>query len=233
MFSHVNKYYQAITHLFFPHNCLGCYTDVLHDQQFLCARCFSTLPETGFFSHPGNMMEKIFYGRLPIQEAGCAYYFNHDSLLHKLVLQFKYQGRKDIGVFLGKLMMSQFILSARFKNIDLIIPLPLNKQKELARGYNQSQILAEEISEALHIPVISSAVTRKKFTETQTKKSRIDRWENMQNIFDIGDPSLLQNKHILLVDDIITTGATLEGCGLEILNVPGTKLSIATLAITV
>lgn len=229
----LKKYYQAFTHLFYPHNCLGCYTDTLPDHQFLCAHCFSTLPETGFFRQPGNMMEKIFYGRLPVQEAGCAYYFNQDALLHKLILLFKYQGRKDIGDFLGNLLLSHFLLNGRFRNIEAIVPLPLNRQKELARGYNQSAILAAKIAQALQLPLLTTAVVRKKFTETQTKKSRVDRWENMQNIFEIADASQLVGKHILLVDDIITTGATLEGCGMEILNVPGTKLSLATLAITV
>ncbi len=178
-------------------------------------------------------MEKIFYGRLAVKQAGCAFYFNDHSILHRLVLQFKYRGRKDIGHYLGKLMRNHLRESARFDHLDAVIALPLNKAKEKKRGYNQSAILAGKIAESLQIPLLENVIERKIFTESQTTKSRIARWENMQNIFTVTDPSKLENKHVLLVDDIITTGATLEGCGMEILKTPGTSLSLATLAFTI
>lgn len=178
-------------------------------------------------------MEKIFYGRISVLQAGCAFYFNDHSMLHRLVLQLKYRGRKDIGHYLGKLMRNQLLESARFDHLDAVIALPLNKAKEMKRGYNQSVILAEKIAESLHIPLLENVIERKIFTESQTTKNRIARWENMQNIFSVTDSESLENKHILLVDDIITTGATLEGCGIEILKSKGTSLSIATLAFTI
>lgn len=221
------------SHLFFPHNCLGCYSDVLSNEHFLCAECFSKLPETGFFEHANNAMEKIFYGRIPVQQAGCAFYFNDHSILHQLVLQLKYRGRKDIGIYLGKLMRNHLLESGRFDHLDAVIALPLNKAKENKRGYNQSAILAGKIAESLQIPLLENVIERKIFTESQTTKSRIARWENMQNIFSVIDPAAIENKHILLVDDIITTGATLEGCGMEILQTQGASLSLATLAFTI
>ncbi|MEO8117294.1 MAG: phosphoribosyltransferase family protein, partial [Bacteroidota bacterium] len=207
--------------------------DVLLNAHFLCAECFSKLPETGFFKHANNAMEKIFYGRIPVQQAGCAFYFNDHSILHQLVLPFKYRGRKDIGHYLGKLMRNLLLESGRFDHLDAVIALPLNNAKENKRGYNQSAILAEKIAESLHIPLLENVIERKIFTESQTTKNRIARWENMQNIFTVIDPASLENKHILLVDDIITTGATLEGCGMEILKIPGTRLSLATLGFTI
>ena len=233
MLEKVSSYISDFSHLFFPHNCLGCYSDVLLKEQFLCAECFSKLPETGFFAHSSNAMEKIFYGRLPIQQAGCAFYFNHHSVLHRMVVQFKYMGRKDIGHYLGKLMRNQLTVSSRFKNLDAVIALPLYKSKEKKRWYNQAAILAAKIAEYLHIPLLENEKKRKMFTESQTTKSRVARWENMQNIFSVSVPSALENKHILLIDDIITTGATLESCGMEILKIKGTRLSIATLAFTI
>lgn len=233
MFAKASSYIKDFSHLFFPHNCLGCYSDVLSNEHFLCAECFSKLPETGFFKHANNAMEKIFYGRIPVQQAGCAFYFNNHSILHQLVLQLKYRGRKDIGLYLGKLMRNHLLESGRFEHLDAVIALPLNKSKENKRGYNQSTILAGKIAESLHIPLLENVVERKIFTESQTTKNRIARWENMQNIFSVTDPAALENKHILLVDDIITTGATLEGCGMEILKTQGTRLSLATLAFTI
>lgn len=233
MLEKVASYIHDFSHLFFPHNCLGCYSDVLLKEHYLCAECFSKLPETGFFQHANNTMEKIFYGRITVQQAGCAFYFNDHSVIHHLVLQFKYMGRKDIGNYLGKLMRNQLITSERFRNLDAVIALPLNKLKEKKRGYNQSAILAAKISECLQIPLLENVIERKIFTESQTTKTRVARWENMQNIFSVSAPEALENKHILLIDDIVTTGATLESCGMEILKVPGTSLSIATLAFTI
>ncbi|MBS1730318.1 MAG: ComF family protein [Bacteroidetes bacterium] len=233
MFTHAFSKIRDLSHLFFPHNCLGCFSDVLSPDQFLCAACFFKLPETGFFKHPENAMEKIFYGRLPVQHAGSAYYFNHDSILHRLVIQFKYQGRKDIGDYLGKLLCKELILSMRYDNLDAVIAMPLNKAREKIRGFNQSSVLAKKIAQSLQIPLLENVLERKINTQSQTTKGRIARWENMQNNFIVIDPKPLENKHILLVDDIITTGATLEACGMEILKTNNSKLSIATLGFTV
>jgi len=220
-------------HLFFPHHCEGCGSDVIQENHLLCLHCHAKLPETGFFNLPGNPVEKNFYGRLKIEAAGAAYYFTKDSLMQHLITQLKYHGKKEIGESLGSMTGQALMQAERFTNIDCIVPLPLNEKKQQKRGYNQAAAIAEGIAAITSKPMIQHAVTRKLFTETQTKKDRVHRWQSMQEVFDVKHPSILENKHVLLVDDIVTTGATLEACGSEMLKVPGVKLSIATVCWTI
>jgi ComF family protein len=220
-------------HLFFPHNCTGCGSDVLENNHQLCLRCRSELPFTNFFAQPGNPVEQIFYGRLPVKNAAAGYFFTKDSLLQHLVMQLKYRGNQEIGVYMGKLLGNELLHSARFSEVDIIIPLPLNPKRERKRGYNQATAICTGIQHVWNRPVMEKAVYRTIFTETQTKKGRISRWQNMDGVFAVGNPAALQGKHILLVDDVVTTGATLEACGAEILKIPGTALSIAALAYTI
>ena len=191
------------------------------------------MPETGFLDVADNPVERKFYGQLKIAAAGCAYYFTKHSLLQHLVKQLKYKGNKDIGIFLGKQLGKQLAASERFNNIDCIIPLPLNQKKESRRGYNQAAIIAKGITACWPKPILLNAVERNVFTETQTHKDRIGRWQSMQGVFVLKDHEAIRNKHILLVDDIITTGATLEACGEAILSATGSMLSIATVAYTI
>jgi ComF family protein len=220
-------------HLFFPHTCVGCGTDVIDHDQLLCLHCLNHLPATNFFNQPNNPVEQVFYGRIPVANAGAGYFFTKDSLLQNLIVQLKYKGNKQIGFYLGQLLGNFLIKCDRFKQVDGLVPLPLNPRREKNRGYNQATMLCNGISSVLKKPVIEKAVVRSVYTETQTHKGRISRWENMDGIFEVKNPSALENKHILLVDDVVTTGATLEACGSEILKVPGTTLSVATLAYTI
>lgn len=220
-------------HLFFPHICLACGTDVLATHQQLCLKCLSQLPSTGFFNQPGNPVEQKFYGRIPVRNAGAAYFFTKDSTLENLIYQLKYRGNKNIGHYLGKLMGQAIVETERFNNIDVIVPLPLNKKRQRKRGYNQATVLAKGITSVWEKPIAEHAVKRNVYTETQTQKGRITRWENMANVFGVAQAELIENKHVLLIDDVVTTGASLEACALEILKVPGTTVSIATLAYTI
>jgi ComF family protein len=220
-------------HLFFPHTCVGCGTDVIDHDQLLCLHCLNHLPATNFFNQPNNPVEQVFYGRIPVANAGAGYFFTKDSLLQNLIVQLKYKGNKQIGFYLGQLLGNFLIKCDRFKQVDGLVPLPLNPRREKNRGYNQATLLCNGISSFWKKPVIEKAVVRRVYTETQTHKGRISRWENMDGIFEVINPSALENKHLLLVDDVVTTGATLEACGSEILKVPGTTLSIATLAYTI
>jgi len=229
----VQSVFSDFLHLFFPHNCFGCGSDVLENDQLLCLRCLTELPSTNFFNQPTNPVEKSFYGRIAVRNAASAYFFTKDSLLQHLINQLKYRGQKDLGVYLGKLLGLQILQSERFNNVDVLVPLPLNPKREKKRGYNQAAEICKGIAQVWPKPVIENVVTRKIYTETQTQRSRISRWENMEGVFAVVEPSALQGKHVLLVDDIVTTGATLEACGSEILKIPGTTLSIATLAYTI
>jgi len=218
----------ALLHLFFPHVCEGCGSDKVSKGSFLCLRCLHRLPFTHFEKFPGNPVEKRFYGRLPLLHASAQYYFTKASLVSHLVHQLKYKGNKALGLQLGKGMGDAIRLAGRF-DADLIVPLPLFEKRQRKRGYNQSMLLCEGMSEVLRLPLDELCIARPMHTSTQTNKGRMERWQNMEGRFVLKDPELIAGKHILLVDDVITTGATLEACGAEILKAPGSSLSIACL----
>lgn len=232
MSSFGGKYLSSLLHLFYPHNCEGCGSALVSDAQFLCTRCIHRLPATGFFNKPGNPVEKTFYGRLPLQHAAAVYYFTKGSLLQHLLVQLKYKNNREAGYFLGRMLGHALANAERFAGVEVLVPLPLNPQKEFIRGYNQSALLCEGIREIWKKPVLANAITRTRFTETQTHRNRISRWQNMENVFAVTEPQWLTNKHILLVDDVVTTGATLEACGSSILEIPGTQLSVAAAGYT-
>lgn len=220
-------------HLLFPHQCIGCGSDIIAKENFLCLECINDLPHTHFALHANNPVEKIFWGRIPVTNAMSELYFTKASIVQNIVHEFKYRGNKKVGIFLGNLIGQSILNSNRFQNIDFIIPLPLYDKKEKSRGYNQAEILCSGISEILNIPVVAKNVIRKVPTETQTKKARTERWENVNSSFFVLYEDPLKDKHVLLVDDVITTGATLEACASEILKVPDVRVSIATLAIAI
>lgn len=220
----------ALFHLLYPHHCAGCGSDILSTDQFLCINCIQDLPHTHFAWHAGNPVEKVFWGRLPISNAMSTFYFSKSSIVQNLIHELKYKGNKSIGKYMGNLIGQSLEQSNRFRNIDALIPLPLFEKKEKQRGYNQAKILCEGIKEVLNASIIEKNVIRKIPTETQTRKGRIQRWENVADTFLILNPEELNGRHVLLVDDVITTGATLEACGAAILKSGNTQLSIATLA---
>ena len=180
--------------------------------------------------HANNPVEKIFWGRIPLTAAMSEFYFSKGTVIQHLVHEFKYKGNKDVGMYLGAMMGRSLVGNNRFNKIDALVPLPLFADKEHKRGFNQARILCEGISEVMNIPVITGNVVRKRFTQTQTKKHREERWQNVEGSFKVDSIAQLKEKHILLVDDVITTGATLEACGKEILNINNVQLSVATLA---
>ena len=220
-------------HLFFPHVCAGCGTDNTGRQSPVCVRCINSLPLTNFHLHANNPVEKYFWGRMPVAGAAALCHFTEGSLIQHLLHQLKYRGNKETGYFLGRMMGTALNASNRFRDIDIVIPLPLYAARQKKRGYNQSELLCAGIGAILQKPVINNAVVRLAATETQTHKNRIERWANMEGKFELIQPAAAAGKHVLLVDDVITTGATLEACGQEILKATGVKLSIATLAYTV
>lgn len=222
---------RSILQLVFPHICDGCGSDMLDEESRLCIRCLARLPETGFHMHANNPAEKIFWGRIPLAAATAQYYFTKESLIQKLMHQFKYRSDQALGMMLGRLMGIALAQTNRFLGMDALVPLPLFSAKERKRGFNQATVLCEGISEILNIPVLTKAVIRSQHTETQTRKGRMERWINMEGKFEIRDPGILIGKKILLVDDVITTGATLEACGTEIIEAGVQSLSIAALCI--
>ena len=226
----LKKSLDHLSHLFYPHICTGCGSDVIANTEQLCLHCVNDLPVTNFFGAPGNPVEHIFYGRIPVVQAAAGYFFTKESLLQHLILQLKYRGNQDIGFYFGKLVGQLMLANDAFTLVDAMVPLPLNPRREKMRGYNQATAICNGIASVTNLPVIDKVVVRKIYTETQTHMGRINRWENMDGVFKVKDETMLQGKHLLLVDDVVTTGATLEACGAEILKVPGSSLSIATLA---
>jgi ComF family protein len=220
----------SVLHLLFPHVCTGCGSDILNEESVLCMRCIDAMPETNFELHSNNPVEKIFWGRLPLVGATAQFYFTKESLMQHLMHQFKYKSNKDLGLQLGRIMGEQILKSGRFP-VNALIPLPLFPAKQKKRGYNQATILCEGMAEAMHIPVFDKAITRPQHTETQTKKGRIERWKNMEGKFILSDPEAIRNKHLLLVDDVVTTGATFEACGNELLKAENVTLSLASLCV--
>jgi ComF family protein len=208
--------------------CDGCGSDIIDEESSLCMKCIAEMPETNFHLHASNPVEKIFWGRLPIISATAQYYFIKESLMQHLMHQLKYKGNKELGKQLGRLMGHDLQKTNRFKTVDYLVPLPLFPSKEERRGYNQATILCEGIAEVMNVEILRDAITRTQFTETQTRKGRIERWQNMEGKFELMKPEKIRDKNILLVDDVITTGATLEACGHELLQA-SPKLSIATL----
>lgn len=217
-------------HFFFPHNCIGCGSDVIENESLLCLNCLNDLPHTNFALHANNPVEKKFWGRLALTSGMSQFYFSQDSIIQNMIHELKYRGNKKAGHYFGNMIGKSLLNSNRF-HVDVIVPLPLFERKEKARGYNQSEMICNGIAEIINKPLIKNNVIRQVFTETQTKKHRLERWKNVENIFFVARPSELEGKHILLVDDIITTGSTIEACGSEILKVKDAKLSIASFAI--
>jgi ComF family protein len=223
----------AISQLFFPRHCPGCGSDLLSGNNPVCPICIQLLPITEFEKHAGNPVERIFWGRARVKAASAHYYFTKDSRLQHIIHQFKYKGRLEAGIYFGKIMGSALIESQRFNNIQAILPLPLFKNREKQRGYNQAEILCRGISEKISTPMLKGTIIRLSPTQTQTTKDRIDRWQNMKEKFQIISPLELQHKHVLLVDDIITTGATLDACANAIQEIEGITISIAVLGYTI
>lgn len=217
-------------HFFFPHICAGCGSDLILPEQCICIHCHTTIPETCFAAMNGNPIEKIFYGRIPVVAATSSYFFTKDAALQNMIHALKYKGRQEVGIQLGKWMGLQLKAGNRFNAVDALVPMPLFKDREKKRGYNQATLLCQGIAEITGIPVETNWLARIKATTTQTRKGRNERWENVQNRFCVLDKEQLKGRHILLVDDVITTGATLEACGSCITSIAQTRLSIATLA---
>lgn len=223
---------KSLLDLFFPHTCAGCGSAVLAPDAGVCATCISTLPATGFLTTPDNPVAQIFWGRLPLTQAAACCYFNKKTRVQSILHQVKYHYRKDAGLQLGQWMGAQLHSTTWLKDTDLLLPMPLHRAREATRGYNQAALLCEGISRITGLPVAAELITRKAATNSQTRQDRTARWENMQGVFAVTDPAALEKKKVVLVDDVITTGATLEAMGAELMQVPGLQLQLLCFAFT-
>ena len=220
----------ATLHLFYPHVCAGCGSDLLENDTLLCLKCLNDLPYTYFAFHENNPVEKIFRGRIAFSAAAAEFYFAKGSLIQSLVHQLKYKGNRKIGFYLGELMGYHLLESKRFNDIDVLIPVPLYPDKERKRGYNQAAVICEGLSSVMQVPVLNNNLIRQRITDTQTRKHRPERWENVNGSFAIKEKDVIKDASVLLVDDVITTGATLEACADVLKTVENTRVYIAVLA---
>lgn len=218
--------YQTI----FPRVCYGCSTDLAKTETWLCASCRTNLPVTYFHKYSINPITQLFTGRIPLEHASSFFYFVKESAVQHLLHALKYNNTPKLGTALGEWYGEQLLSDDAYNSIDCIVPIPLHYSKEQKRGYNQSAMFAMGLSNLFGKPMDTTSVIRNKATETQTHKNRIERWANVEEVFGIAKAETIANKHVLLVDDVITTGATLEACANKILKVEGTRISLATIA---
>ena len=217
--------------LFFPRCCVLCGERLQEGVEHLCFKCLSELPRTNFHLRRDNLMEKDLWGKLPLERAGAYLFYSKGGDARKLVYELKYYGNNRLGHFLGRCMATELLPSGFFQGIDFIVPVPLHEKKKRRRGYNQSEALAQGLSEVTGIPVSDNLIVRSRYTDTQTRKSSYDRWMNVKDVFECTSDKGLENRHILMVDDVMTTGATIVACADALSHVSDLRISVLTLAL--
>jgi ComF family protein len=200
-----------LLHIFYPRVCLVCSSSLTRSEKLICRACDFKLPRTRFHDDTENPVTRVFWGRIRVT-ATAFLYFKKENMTQKLLHKLKYHGRKDVGIMLGELFAQDLCQSYHFRDIDVVIPVPLHPKKKRKRGYNQSASIGQGIAAFMDAELDLRSLIRNKFTQTQTRKSRMERWENVQDIFELRDHSKLEGKRILIIDDVITTGATMESC---------------------
>jgi len=229
-FKNTGAYINDFFGLIYPNLCLACGNGLKKSEATICTACQYFLPKTDFHFTRGNPIEKIFWGRIKIESATSFYFFNKGSRVQRMIHQLKYHGKQQIGEKVGELFAQDVMIHDDFKNIELIIPVPLHAKKQKKRGYNQADCFAKGIANGSGIQYDSKIITRTVFTDSQTKKSRIDRWINVEEKFSLTNLERVNGKHVLLVDDVVTTGATLEACAQILTANSNASISIATMA---
>lgn len=216
--------------LLFPRLCQACGEALVRNEKIICTSCMLDIPATAYHLERGNRLEQNFYGRCYIEKAAAWTYYRQGCKAQQLVHRLKYGGVKPIGHYLGR-MYGNIIRDTDFcSGIDCLAAVPLHPSKERKRGFNQSRLIAEGMADALDLPFVAGLLRRRRSSETQTNKHRYDRWMNVEGIFEVNGRAEIEGKHILLVDDVITTGATMEACASELLKIKDVKVSLAAIA---
>jgi len=229
----VNFNLNKVSSIIYPPLCLTCKKKIASKAQTICLECDHHLPRTNFHVTKENKFTERFWGRIKVHTAAAMYYFNGNENVKKLIHGLKYQSRIDIGERIGRIFGNRLVMSPHFSEVDMILPIPLHWSRQRERGYNQSDYFAKGLADSMQLPWHKNHLKRTINTDSQTKKNVLERIENVSNIFEVVDPKSLEGKHILLVDDVVTTGATLEACAEAILKIPGTTVSMATMAIAI
>ena len=216
-------------HLFLPNNCKACNNGLQRGENHICLICLTQLPKTNFHVQKQNPVEKILWGRVHFQKATSWLHFSKGGLVQRLLHELKYNNQQSLGVHLGEIMSYDLMSKNFFQDIDLIIPIPLHNKKQNKRGYNQSECITQGIEKVTGITIDTASIIRKIANPTQTRKSRLSRWDNVSEIMKVVDNEALIEKHVLLVDDVITTGSTIEAMTSAMETIPKIKISVLTL----
>ena len=223
-------YFEDLVSLFYPRICLACGNTLYKNEHMICFSCLYHLPKTNFHLIEDNAVARQFWGKINFSSAASCYYFSKGSKVQHMIHHLKYKGYKEIGEHIGKLYGTDLKKSPLFDNITAVIPVPLHPKRLALRGYNQAEWFAMGLAESMKIELDVTTLLRTHASETQTRKTRFKRWENVKEIFQLEDTVRYMGKHILLVDDVITTGSTLEAAGHELMKIPGVKISVASIA---
>jgi len=227
------SYFADLTSLLFPDYCAACSSSLMLGEEVICFNCQLKLPRTDMHNESDNPIERLFWGRADVKSAAAFLKMPRQGMVHQLIHQLKYHDHKGVGIRLGKLFGHELKQSERMKDFDVIIPVPLHPKKLFARGYNQCDCIADGLVSTLENDVMKDNLQRIHHNASQTNMSRYARWKNVETIFSVRSPELLEGKRVLLVDDVITTGSTIEGCANVLNAIPGLKLSVASLAMPV
>jgi len=222
---------QSLLNLIFPQLCIMCYSETPNQGQNFCVDCLINMPHTNHFKLKENRASEKFWGRFHYEDVASVLNFYNYSDVKWMMHRLKYEGRKDIGHVLGLMAGKKILSSTNFNDIDLIVPIPLHPEKKAKRGYNQAASFGKGISEILEKPMREDVIIKNIYTKSQTKMSRIERIKNVFNSFDLVDKNGIQGRHILIVDDVLTTGATIEACARKLMEAKNIKISIVTACI--
>ena len=217
--------------LFFPKYCSSCNRNLMHFEKAVCMHCLTHLPRLQMHDELDNAVEKLFWGRIHLESATAFLSMPRNGISHRLIHRLKYHGDQEVGERLGALFAHELLASERMKGIDVIVPVPLHPKKLHVRGYNQCDCIARGMAETLGADISLNNLTRTHFSASQTRRGRISRWSNVKDIFWVREPEKFENKRILLIDDVITTGATIEACATALHKINGVQLSVGALAI--
>lgn len=227
----IASYIKGFFSLFYPELCVGCSAPLYDHEQLICSYCWYNLPVTNFHRDSENASAKQLWGRVKLKNTTSYLYFGKGSNVQQILHHFKYFSKPEIGLMLGE-RYGKVLSETDFNTADVIVPVPLHPKKMKKRGYNQSAYFGKGLSESMHVPLIVNNLIRHTLAESQTTKKRYERYENMRTIFEVKNPETLVGKHVLLVDDVLTTGATIEACTQKLLEIPDVTVSVATLAYT-
>ena len=226
------KILKDLFYLFYPNICANCNEQLLQNEKVICTFCRHDLPLTNFQSYTKNKVSRIFSGRITIEKAYALLFFRKQGVTKNLIHALKYKGNEEVGVFFGNWIGETVAKNKEFSTVDFIVPVPIHAKKKKIRGYNQVTKFGECLSMHLKVPLNEDVLIRQSATKTQTLKSRFERFNDLESKFSARNTSIFKEKHILIIDDVITTGATLEACAKELLKTPGIKISILTMSYT-